>query len=280
MVVVLSSIRQGVAQKVSRFFNKRFDAQRATEEAAITYITKLGTLEDRILAIREMNIDETMAETVDEFINWSSQTWEAAIPYMTAKDDSYLLRKINAYLNNHAIFLRHKYRLEARKQEREVILEAIGVGIRVRSEIVNRIPNGTKSVEAEISILDPIEEETEEEEEYGLELGTEDITRIKMLEQILPTELAERLNLANVIQIEDAVRQERVDMLQDSKLMIAISFGKADVEASKTYVISKPEIMTRASRPPTMTTSADLDQLVGDLRFMTEQAQRLERLQS
>ena len=98
--------------------------------------------------------------------------------------------------------------------------------------------------------------------------------RIRFMEKVLPRALSERLNTATIVELEDAVRGCRIDMLQDSKLIIAISFGKSDVEPAKTYVISKPEIIQRMSRRPQISSSADIDSLIGDLTYLSREASR------
>lgn len=271
-----------VRSKVSRFFSRRFDAQRAEQEGAYSYLTKLGTLEDRILAIREMNIDETMAEKVDEFINWSAQTWEAAIPYLTAKDDYHLLKKVRAYLDNHGLFLRFKQRLGLAIRDRDVVLKLVGAHMVFDPDIVHKIPPGAQYVESETKTPEnetPEDEEGEEGEEEGDYYDEdEEFVRIRMIERVIPPQLAVRLNTSLIVELEDTVRQCRVDMLQDSKLVIALSFGKADVEAAKTIVISKPEIIPRLQRPASTTSSSGFDSLIAELTELTEVAQRRQRL--
>jgi hypothetical protein len=142
---------------------------------------------------------------------------------------------------------------------------------RTVEEMVTPPPNG--AIEEEYSV---VEQDDDKEDDIYDEIEIAEI-RIRLMEKVLPPLLSERLNTATIVELEDTVRGCRVDMLQDSKLIIALSFGKADVEPAKTYVISKPEIYQRMSRPPRMSSSSDLDKLVSDLQYLTEEAQRSQR---
>jgi len=264
----MSQFLRSGGRRVNRFLRDRFDPQRATEEAGVKYITKVGLLSDRISAITEMNFDETIATEVDSFINWSAQTWEGAIPYLQAKDDQFLLRKVIAYLDNHAMFLNIKNRLQWREDERLAILQTIAEypsAMKVSNEIGAAIKSTLEGYETPIEIEDP--ETLDEAEVQAIEEPVnEDLyrrrsVRLNTLIRQLPKDLQTNLSMYHLTKLKLRLNKLRIDMLQDSKLLIALSFGKDDVESAQTLVISKPEITPRISAPPQFKTSRELQEV-------------------
>lgn len=265
----MSQFLKRTGRRANRFLRDRFDPQRATEQAGITYITKVGLLSDRIAAITEMNFDETIATEVDSFINWSAQTWEGAIPYLQAKDDQFLLQKVIAYLDNHSVFLQIKNRLVDREEERIITLETIGDYPKIfdiNEDIGTAIKSTLEGYQTPIEIEDP--ESLEDDEVEALEDEVTDgyyrrkSIRLNALITQLPKGVQSKLSTYHITKLKRRLHKLRIDMLQDSKLIIALSFGKDDVESAQTLVISKPEITPRISAPPQFKTSQDLSEVV------------------
>jgi len=266
----MSFIKEG-AGRANRWLQGRFDPNRASEEAGIKFIVKLGMLADRITAISEMNFDETIASEVDAFINWSSQTWESAIPYLQAKDDNRMLTKVLAYLKQHSMFLRIRAKLEKNKETRDMILEEIAyspasydnVDLEVAEDIKELFDDGEDGEEE----LEPMTQQ----EQLRREL------KINFLIAKLPQDLQIQLNRYTVDSLEQKISQCRFDMLRYSKLLIALSFGKTDVEPAPPIVFSKQEVTPRMQAPPQVRDSRELNQLQQNVQTLEYYVSRNKR---
>jgi len=241
------SLREKITQPISRFLSKRFNPDQASLDAGIKHLTIYGLLSDRMTAIREMAIDENIESEVDKFIGWSAQTWESAIPYLRAKDDQYLLRKIKAYLENYNTFLYYKKRYEERAMERDVILNTMKESVN-QLLLENKIDDVTaKTV---LNVIEYVPNNNSEENQ----------AKFRLLEKVLPSEVWGKLNTWIVDELQYALGVMRLRMLKASKFLVAISFGDMDIGGEpKTIVISKPEIQPLARQQPQRISAESID---------------------
>ncbi len=252
---------------LARWFKGRFDPQKATEEMAVTYVTQLGMMSDRLEALREMSLDENFESEIDTFISWTGHVFEIAIPWMRAKDDPFLLKKIDAYLNNHKLFLLAKSRLTYRTeiiQRDERVLIAL-VTKQVQEE---KLDPKLRSI-----LLGYLEQEGRDTQGETREGQTDDSVGAQeaiakygsLIDRTVPTRLRITLNHQTVTLIKRTVSQWRVDMFQDAKFIISLSFGKEDVGPSKTIVWSKPEVTRRMRTGPATGSSFDVSAIVKNM---------------
>ena len=256
----------GAVRNTQKWLSGRFNPKQASEEAGITWIVKLGMLSDRLQAITEMSFDETVASEVDSFINWSAQTWESAIPYLQTKDDTRMHRKVLAYLKQHSRFLGLKSRVDNNLETRKLLLEEIALApqdFNVKEALAGRLED---VIENEFS------------EDYERDMTNEQFRRrtikVDFLISRLPIELQGRINNYAISGTELCLQQRRRDMLRYSKLLIALSFGKNDVEPAPPIAISKPEIQQRMAMPPAFRDSRQMQGLQNSLQQLEYYASR------
>lgn len=253
----------------SRFLNEKFDPNRAADEASIKYITKIGQLSDRFLAMNEISISEEEVDEIDKFLNWSAATWESAMPYFRAQNDSFFALKIQAYLRLHKRFIYYKHRLNARINERD---DAISLYENKPQLVLKRkIPLNARHVDSEIASIENLDEEEEREEETPINIYPDaetesDDLRLRTLIKALTSKIHAEVITGHIEGITNTINICRYDMLEVSKYMIAISFNKDDVEPAKTLVMNKPEMQARISGPPQMQTSQIVNQMQRDIR--------------
>ena len=243
------SLKEKITQPVSRFLSKRFNPEQASLDSGIKYITIYGLLSDRVTAIREMAIDENIESEVDKFIGWSAQTWESAIPYLRAKDDQFLLKKIKAYLENYNTFLYYKKRYENRTVERDLILDSM-------KESVNQLLMDKKIDQITANMVFNIIEYNSK----GNPNSEDHQAKFRLLQKVLPSEIWGKLNTWIVDELQYTLSVMRLRMLKASKFLVAISFGNEDIGGEpKTVVMSKPEIQPLARQQPQRISAESID---------------------
>jgi len=260
----------------SKFLGEKFDPQRAADEASIKYITKVGQLSDRLLALQDTSISEEEIDEIDKFLNWSAATWESAIPYFRAQNDNFYAQKIQSYLRIHKKFIYFKHRLNERIKERT---DAIDLYRGVRA-----LPPNVKHIDAEVISIEELD--TDDDEDIQLEnlypdadLSPDEL-RLKTLIKTLTSQIHAQIITSHIDGISNTVTVCRYDMLEASKYLIAISFNKDDVESAKTLVMNKPEIQARLTGPPSMTNSREISEMRRDIRRITAHVDQTGRVTS
>jgi len=257
----------GMPARAGRWLSGKFDPRTAAEEAGFHALNKLGLLTDRLQDLAEMSFDESVASEVDRFIGFSVQTWTSAIPFLKVKDDVRMLKKVLAYLRQHSRFMKIKQSYERNNRVRRLYLEEIAT-----------IPDAYAGVTEEDAdrIGELLNVDDTYDENYVM---TEDDMldremRISIMVERLPMEIQSKLNRFAVDTLKLNLNQRRIDMLRYSKLLIALSFSKEDVEPQPPIVISRQLIPQRVSAPPSFRTNRDLMDLAQSIQTLEYQAMR------
>jgi len=263
----LRGLRQAPA-RAGRWLSGKFDPVRASEEAGFKAINKGGYLSDRLQDLAEMSFDENNASEVDRFIGFSVQTWTSAIPWLKIQADPRMLKKVLAYLRQHSRFMKIKQNYESNKRRRNLYLEEI-VAVPEAYDGVTE-----ENVKAISEVLQ--EEAFEDDGDYILDQDAllDREMRLSIMIERLPLEIQAKLNRYAVETLELNLNQRRIDMLRYSKLLIALSFSKEDVEPQPPIVISRQEIPQRVSAPPTFRTNRDLMELTQGIQTLEYYAMR------
>jgi len=85
---------------LSQWFVKRSNASLAAEKAGMIFLTQVGVLGDRFQAMDGL--------TDDNFLDWSSQFFRAALPWLTPRREVEMFNKILAWLDNYEIYQKIK----------------------------------------------------------------------------------------------------------------------------------------------------------------------------
>ncbi|MHA1287545.1 MAG: hypothetical protein ACTSPB_09090 [Candidatus Thorarchaeota archaeon] len=177
-------------------------------------------------------------------------------------------KKVLSYLKLHSRFLYYKKKLKKAQKRRRIILEDITrypevykVDQDLANEMKEVLDDDLYEGGEMYDLDDPENRDFTHMSEDEIELQE---MRLSFLVSKLPTDISDDISNYAVESLEQLVDSRRVDLLRVSKLLIALSFDKADVEPAPPVVIMKPESPPpRVSMPTQFRSSREMQEITG-----------------